>query len=175
MVSLNCLLIVLGEELFLYALSSCLPADHEHLVRGDVLLLLHRAVRPADLDPIRPGLLLPSGRGLKGGGPGGWHEQRHLSASYQEILGTVYLSLHPSSMTLSEALIHELSHNKLNALFEIDVHRSMVADLTQRLFHGDFTALVSHLLSEQEIDARELERLKTLIAEKGRKEKRRAR
>ena len=58
---------------------------------------------------------------------------------------------------------------------EKDVHRSMVADLTQRLFRGDFTALVSHLLSEQEIDARELERLKTLIAEKGRKEKRRAR
>ena len=34
---------------------------------------------------------------------------------------------------------------------ETDVHRSMVAELTNRLFRGDFTALVSHLLTEQEI------------------------
>jgi BlaI family transcriptional regulator, penicillinase repressor len=64
---------------------------------------------------------------------------------------------------------------------EKDVHRSMVADLTQRLFRGDFSALVSHLLTEQEIDKKEVERLKALIAErsretdKGGKEKRRGR
>jgi BlaI family transcriptional regulator, penicillinase repressor len=58
---------------------------------------------------------------------------------------------------------------------EKDVHRSMVADLTQRLFDGDFTALVSHLLSEQEIDKKELDRLKALIAEKSTKEKHRGR
>lgn len=58
---------------------------------------------------------------------------------------------------------------------EKDVHRSMVAELTQRLFRGDFGALVSHLLTEQEIDRKELERLKGLIAEKGGKEKRRGR
>jgi HEXXH motif-containing protein len=52
--------------------------------------------------------------------PVGWHEQRHFSASYQEAIGTIYLSLHPSRMTLAEALIHEFSHNKLNALFEVD-------------------------------------------------------
>lgn len=52
--------------------------------------------------------------------PVGWHAEKHLSASYQEILGTIYLTLHPSQMTLSEALIHEFSHNKLNALFELD-------------------------------------------------------
>lgn len=52
--------------------------------------------------------------------PVGWHEQRHLSASYQEIIGTIYMTLHPSQMTLSEAIIHEFSHNKLNALFELD-------------------------------------------------------
>jgi len=58
---------------------------------------------------------------------------------------------------------------------EKDVHRSMVAELTQRLFQGDFSALVSHLLTEQEIDKGDLERLKKLIAEKGGKEKRRVR
>ena len=39
--------------------------------------------------------------------PVGWDEQRHLSASYQEAIGTVYLSLHPNPLTLAEALIHE--------------------------------------------------------------------
>ena len=58
---------------------------------------------------------------------------------------------------------------------ESDVHRSMVSDLTDRLFKGDFKALVSHLLTEQEIDRAELKRLKALIAEHGSKEKRRAR
>ena len=52
--------------------------------------------------------------------PVGWDAEEHLSASYQEAIGTLYLSLHPNEMTLAEALIHEFSHTKLNALFEID-------------------------------------------------------
>ena len=47
---------------------------------------------------------------------------------------------------------------------QADVRRTMVADLTERLFEGDVTALVSHLLSEQEIDRGELARLQQLIA-----------
>ncbi|MBL8858024.1 MAG: BlaI/MecI/CopY family transcriptional regulator [Planctomycetes bacterium] len=58
---------------------------------------------------------------------------------------------------------------------EKDVHRSMVGELTQRLFQGDYSALVSHLLTEQEIDKRDIERLKALIADKAGKEKRRGR
>lgn len=54
---------------------------------------------------------------------------------------------------------------------ESDVHRTMVADLTERLFQGDVGALVSHLISEQEIEADELARLKGLIADRQRKEK----
>ncbi len=52
--------------------------------------------------------------------PVGWYAERHLSASYQEAIGTIYMSLHPSPMTMVEAIIHEFSHNKLNALFEVD-------------------------------------------------------
>ncbi|AKT36502.1 aKG-HExxH-type peptide beta-hydroxylase [Chondromyces crocatus] len=52
--------------------------------------------------------------------PVGYDEERHMSASFQESLGTIYMSLHPSVMTLTEALIHEFSHNKINALFELD-------------------------------------------------------
>lgn len=58
---------------------------------------------------------------------------------------------------------------------EAEVQRSMVEDLTGLLFRGDFTALVSHLLTEQEIDGAELKRLKSLIAEHGSKERRRGR
>ncbi len=49
---------------------------------------------------------------------------------------------------------------------EADVRRSMVGELTRRLFLGDAAALVSHLLEEEEIDPGELERLKAQIAEK---------
>lgn len=52
--------------------------------------------------------------------PVGYDEHKHLSASYQEAIGTIYMSLHPSLMTMTEALIHEFSHNKINALFELD-------------------------------------------------------
>ncbi len=52
--------------------------------------------------------------------PVGAYAERHLSASYQEAIGTIYLSLHPSVMTMVEAILHEFSHNKLNALFEVD-------------------------------------------------------
>lgn len=52
--------------------------------------------------------------------PVGWDAERHLSASYQEAIGSIYLSLHPSEMTLAEALLHEFSHTKLNAFFELD-------------------------------------------------------
>ncbi len=52
--------------------------------------------------------------------PVGWDEHRHLSASIEQALGTIYLSLHPNEMTMTEAVIHEVSHQKLAALFEVD-------------------------------------------------------
>ena len=51
------------------------------------------------------------------------------------------------------------------AVAESEVHRTMVADLTERLFEGDPAALVSHLLSEQDIHPEELARIKSLIEE----------
>jgi HEXXH motif-containing protein len=52
--------------------------------------------------------------------PVGYDDHKHLSASYQEDVGTIYLTLHPNLMTMTEAVIHEFSHNKINALFELD-------------------------------------------------------
>lgn len=46
--------------------------------------------------------------------PVGYDPIKHLSASYREAVGTVYLTLHPNLMTMTEALIHEFQHNKFN-------------------------------------------------------------
>ena len=46
---------------------------------------------------------------------------------------------------------------------ESAVQRSMVGELTERLFEGDVTALVNHLLSSQEIAPGDLARLRTMI------------
>jgi HEXXH motif-containing protein len=52
--------------------------------------------------------------------PVGYDAEKHLSASYAEVPGTVYLSLHPDPVTMAEALLHELSHTKINLLSEHD-------------------------------------------------------
>jgi HEXXH motif-containing protein len=46
--------------------------------------------------------------------PVGFDAERHLSASYREAVGTVYLTLHPNVMIMTEAVIHEFQHNKFN-------------------------------------------------------------
>jgi HEXXH motif-containing protein len=48
--------------------------------------------------------------------PVGYLPEAHLSASYREAPGTVYMTLHPNKVTLAEALIHETQHGKANAL-----------------------------------------------------------
>lgn len=52
--------------------------------------------------------------------PVGTDDEKHLSASYREALGLVYLTLHPRLMTMTEAIVHEYQHNKLNLLFHLD-------------------------------------------------------
>lgn len=47
---------------------------------------------------------------------------------------------------------------------EKEVRQSMVADLVERVFRGDAAALVNHLITEAEIDAGDLAKVKSLIA-----------
>lgn len=54
---------------------------------------------------------------------------------------------------------------------EADVREGMVGDLVQRLFRGDSTALVNHLIEAGEINARELDELKSRISKKRKKAK----
>jgi predicted transcriptional regulator len=46
---------------------------------------------------------------------------------------------------------------------EADVQHSMVSELTERLFAGDVTALVSHLLSERDMTPGDLARVRKMI------------
>jgi predicted transcriptional regulator len=47
------------------------------------------------------------------------------------------------------------------------VRESMVGELVERLFGGDARALVAHLVSEHEIDARELGALRQRVEDAG--------
>ena len=49
---------------------------------------------------------------------------------------------------------------------EKELTHTMVADLAQRLFEGDLSALVSHLIRSEEIDRDELVRLRAMIVER---------
>lgn len=49
------------------------------------------------------------------------------------------------------------------AVTEDQVRRSMVSDLTDRLFSGDATALVSHLLSNRDVEPGDLAEVKAMI------------
>lgn len=46
---------------------------------------------------------------------------------------------------------------------EAEVHRSMVSELTERLFDGSSAALVSHLLGREDIAPGELRRIREMI------------
>jgi len=61
------------------------------------------------------------------------------------------------------------------AIEETDVRRTMVADLTERLFDGDVSALVTHLLDQQDIDREDLARLQKLIEQRRSQERGRGR
>ena len=56
-------------------------------------------------------------------------------------------------------------------LAQEQVSRSMVADLAERLFGGDVTLMVSHLLDGCEVTQDELNRLKALIRRKEQEER----
>ena len=68
-----------------------------------------------------PGLYAELSQTLRRVVPVGYHAERHLSASYTEAPGLIYMTLHPDPLTLADAIIHETQHGKLNALLWHDV------------------------------------------------------
>lgn len=70
-----------------------------------------------------------------------------------------------------------VDHHKVGRQFvyvalveEVNARRSMVQDVMSRMFDGDPTELLSHLVREEEIGAEDLDALRALIAKKSRKE-----
>ena len=55
------------------------------------------------------------------------------------------------------------------AIRESAVNHSMVGDLASRLFHGDVTQMVQHLLESDDVGPEELARLERLIQERKRR------
>jgi predicted transcriptional regulator len=49
------------------------------------------------------------------------------------------------------------------AVTEQEVQHSMVAELTERLFDGDITALVQHLLSEKDVSPGDIAKIRAML------------
>ena len=113
-----------------------------------------------------------------------WHEGEATVARVHEVLG----SDRERALTTIATMLAKMekkgvvAHASEGRVFvyrptirAADVTRTMISDLTERLFEGDATALVSHLIHEREFDAEELERLRSLVDEHIKKERRHGR
>ena len=67
--------------------------------------------------------------------------------------------------------VEERRHVYRATVSEKDAKRSMVADLSARLFDGDATALVGHLLTEHELCREDVAAIRRLLAARERKER----
>lgn len=88
----------------------------------------------------------------------------------QTTIATILSRLERRGVVGHETVARQFVYHPL--LTEAEATRSMVSELTDRLFAGDATALVSHLITAREFSRGDLARVKQLIADhEGRKEK----
>lgn len=80
----------------------------------------------------------------------------------QQTIATLLTRLERRGIVRHET--RQRQYHYLPLVTEPEVRRSMVADLTDRLFEGDVAELVTHLLSAREISSGDLARVKKLIA-----------
>lgn len=80
--------------------------------------------------------------------PVGYQPELHLSASYREAPGLAYLTLHPSPITMAEAIVHEAQHSRLNCLLWLDaVLENGWTDWTDSPVRPDLRPLMGVLLA----------------------------
>jgi predicted transcriptional regulator len=89
------------------------------------------------------------------------HEERGLAMT---TIATVLSRLEKSGLLMHRTAERQFVYRPL--VSEGDVRRSMVGNLIDQLFHGDSTALVSHLLKESDISPGDLAEVKSLIEAK---------
>lgn len=97
-----------------------------------------------------------------------------LSESHPKALTTIATML--SKMERKGVVGHRIEGRQYvyaPTVSEEEVTRSMVSDLTRKLFSGDAAAMVGHLIREEEIDTDELQELQALIEAKRQEEERR--
>jgi predicted transcriptional regulator len=96
------------------------------------------------------------------------HPERRLA---QTTVATLLSRLERRGVIARRAVERQYLYRAL--VTEEEVQQSMVSELTERLFDGDVTALVNHLLTSQDIAPGDLDRLRALIdAAEARKEDR---
>ena len=96
------------------------------------------------------------------------HPERRLA---QTTVATLLSRLERRGVIARRAVERQYLYRAL--VTEEQVQQSMVSELTERLFDGDVTALVNHLLTSQDIAPGDLDRLRALIdAAEARKEDR---
>jgi len=104
---------------------------------------------------------------------------RHLWARGEATVLEIWEAMHPErglAQTTVATLLTRLERRGVVArraeqrqyryralVSETEVQRSMVGELTERLFEGDVAALVNHLITSQEIAPGDLARLRTMI------------
>ena len=80
-------------------------------------------------------------------------------------VATLLTRLERRGAVVGERIGRQLSYRPV--LTEAQVQRSMVSGLLASLFDGRATALLSHLVAEDEIGAADLERMRKLLAKAG--------
>ena len=104
---------------------------------------------------------------------------RHLWAHAEGTVAEIWEALQPErgwALTTVATLLTRLerrgvvTHRTDNRVYvyrplvtEEDVQQSMVSELTERLFDGDVTALMTHLLTAQEMSPGDLARVREMI------------
>ena len=94
------------------------------------------------------------------------HAERGLA---QSTLATLLSRLERRGVVTHRAQARQFVYRAL--ITEQDARHSMVSELTERLFEGDVPALVSHLLTEQDMSPGDMKRIRAMLEEAGAKRK----
>ena len=86
------------------------------------------------------------------------YPERHLA---QTTIATLITRLERRGVVARRAQARQYLYRAL--ITEKDVQHSMVGELTERLFDGDVAALMSHLLTAQDIKPGDLARIREMI------------
>lgn len=88
------------------------------------------------------------------------HAERGLA---QSTLATLLSRLERRGVVTHRAQARQFVYRAL--ITEQDARHSMVSELTERLFEGDVPALVSHLLTEQDMSPGDMKRIRAMLEE----------